>query len=563
MRRTIPLAIIAATSGALLALSYAPWDREGLAWVWAIPLLWCLWFTGLSSQAQPPKKHALRGALLGWISGTTFFLINLSWLHAVTPPGAILLALYLGLYFAAWGALAATIGRPSNTDLVPPGSSAPDDQESLRRPPLFAGSFQNLKFAFFNAAAWCALEWLRGILFTGFGWNGLGVALHQNLILVQIADIVGVTGLSFLLIFCASIATGTIRRIQLEFGNRAIRPHIDFGVTIIIVILVFFYGIRQLGRGYEDTIELRTLIVQPNIPIDEKWNLEAMTQNLNTLEELTSLFTETGEIDLVLWPETSLFYDFYHDLSQTFLNRVLENGDSHLLLGVEETAPPEEYYNSIALMRGSTREHQIHRKVHLVPFGEYLPFRNVFPPIEWIAGEKVPGDFNRGKSHTPLHIADPAIEIVPLICFEDTVGRHVRRFATPNPQLIVNVTNDGWFLKSAGARQHLANAKFRCIELKRPMARAANTGVSCMIDHVGSLFKRTGPPGQERIIIDHESGSHFTRGCLKDIIAIPRNPPLTFYARYGDLFSQIMLGFVSLTIILRTIRNRGEATTDS
>ncbi|MBP6783433.1 MAG: hypothetical protein KA152_06555, partial [Verrucomicrobiales bacterium] len=176
----------------------------------------------------------------------------------------------------------------------------------------------------------------------------------------------------------------------------------------------------------------------------------------------------------------------------------------------------------------------------------------------WIAGGIIENDFTPGVSYEPLMIEkdEHEIGIIPLICFEDTVPRHTRKFIRPGPQIMVNVTNDGWFYDSAQPAQHFDNALFRCIELRRPMIRAANTGVSGFIDERGSLYDRKGSSRLPRILRDEESGSTYIRGSLPATLQVDLNPPVTFYARYGDAFS-VGMGAIALAVALNFgLRNR-------
>jgi apolipoprotein N-acyltransferase len=193
-------------------------------------------------------------------------------------------------------------------------------------------------------------------------------------------------------------------------------------------------------------------------------------------------------------------------------------------------------------MRGSFDEHQIYRKVHLVPFGEYLPLRGV-PGVQALLGGVLPGDFDPGISTEPLTLEKPAgVQLIPLVCFEDTVGRLARKFVRPSPQLLVNLTNDGWFLQSNENEVHLANAIFRCIELRRPMARACNTGVTCFIDAQGRI-------GRGDKLVDAKTGSVFVKGVLPKEVLLNKEPVTTFYARFGDVFAVGMLVLCSGAVI--------------
>ena len=138
-------------------------------------------------------------------------------------------------------------------------------------------------------------------------------------------------------------------------------------------------------------------------------------------------------------------------------------------------------------------------------------------------------------------------QIIPLVCFEDTFGSLAKEFISTSPQLIVNVTNDGWFKQSAASEQHFINSIFRCIELRRPMIRCANTGMSCLIDDCGSLYDRSSKiQGGERLIYGKDRSNTFITGTLPETIRIKKKPKITLYARFGDSFS-ISLGTVSYT----------------
>ncbi|MEM6916781.1 MAG: apolipoprotein N-acyltransferase, partial [Verrucomicrobiota bacterium] len=258
--------------------------------------------------------------------------------------------------------------------------------------------------------------------------------------------------------------------------------------------------------------------------------------------------------DLVLWPETAIPGHFSFPWVQKYFNeQVLQGDDFYLLTGLEDsTLEGDEIYNTITLMKGSTESYQMYKKIHLVPLGEYIPFRDTFPLFQWIAGGIIETDFVPGSSYETLEIEKDghAIEIIPLICFEDTVPRHARNFMSESPQLFVNVTNDGWFYDSAQPIQHFYNAIFRCIEFRRPMIRAANTGVSGFVDIRGSIFDRRSRADENpRILQDEETGSTYIRGSLPGRLEIDLNPPLTVYAKIGDAFS-ITLGTIALIVAL-------------
>lgn len=550
LRRLWPEAA-AILGGALLALCYAPWNLGWLVWFWASPLLAALWF---STPRKPGRARWRHGFLLGYLAGFVFFAVNVSWITEISRVagtvwagiGALFgMAAYLGLYFAAFGAFAATVGRWAPSD----GASATGKRG------LFAQSFAVLRVAVFNGAAWCGLEWLRGIAFTGFGWNGLGVALKDQLVLVQFAEVVGITGYGFLLMFVGTVLFCTVVRIVREVRTRQrLRPHFDLAAAAATVAGLFLFGLSAFLRPPGETVDLRARVLQFNVALEEKWSedLAVRQKVIFDYRDLTRAFVETAPHDLVLWPETAVPGVFSAPWVQEYLNEhILKGDDFHFLTGLEDTnLEHSEIYNTLMVMKGTTGSYQMHKKTHLVPFGEYIPLRGKFPLFEWIAGGVIAQDFTPGDSYEPLSVEKDGREIgiIPLICFEDTVPRLARRFLRSGPQIFVNVTNDGWFYDSAESQQHFDNALFRCIEFRRPMIRAANTGVSGFIDERGSVYDRTGRERDARIVRDPETGSTYIRGSLPATLAVALDPPTTVYARIGDAFS-IAMGLIALAAV--------------
>lgn len=550
----LPRCAAAVASGVLLTTAYAPRDAGIVIWFWIFPLLIALW-SGGGAPTTNRKSPVTRGFALGYLAGLAFFIPNLAWVRhssrvingAIDEQwmgwsaelmgwcAVIAMCAYLALYWGVWGAFAATIGRPriGGSDTPRPGGS------------LFSLSLESLRSAFLNASLWAGLEWARGIVLTGFPWNGLAVPLASQLAMVQVADIVGVSGLSFLPMFCSCVAWNTALRFREEARTARVRPHLDFFCAVALVLADFIYGFRILSAPPpKDTIPLRVLLVQQNISQFVKWGHAHDEAIYQGYERFTRPFA--GTADLVVWPESALPLPFHHPGHVPFLNDVLGLGDFSLLVGVDFFEEGKPNYTGAALMRGSVDRHQLYRKIRLVPFGEYLPLRSV-PLVQKILGGVLPGDFTSGTSTEPLVLERPAgVQIIPLICFEDTFGRLAREFVRDAPQLLVNCTNDGWFLHSAENEQHLATARFRCIELRRPMARAANTGVTCFIGTDGRI--RT-----EDRLAHARTGNVFVEGVLSREILLEKNPPRTFYARHGDVFSVAMLSLSALAMAWRRV----------
>jgi apolipoprotein N-acyltransferase len=540
--RALPL-----LSGGLLVFAYPRWNQEWVVWFWLLPLLWVLW----------TAKDLKRPFWAGYLAGVAFFVPNLFWIRhssrviagavdnqwmGVGPElmglGAVLgLSGYCALYFGLWAWFVHRHARPSLQKLTQ-GNWQTSTLESLRCAALAGG-------------AWVACEWLRSTtVFTGFGWNGLGVALHQNRVLIQCVDLVGVMGLSFLPVFVVCTAWNALTRMaHLYRGTGTCRARLDFTLAMIVLLAAAGYGVMRITAPTNDVITVRTTLVQPNVAQVDAWSGRLAPEIYQRLKDYTRLYAEARDgqslTDLVIWPESALPVHL-HGLPEheSYFNELLKVGDFSLLTGTEIHTEAEGSHVSAVLFHGSYASRQEYHKVHLVPFGEYLPLRDI-PPFSFLRGV-LPGDFTPGTSTEPLKLAKPEVQIIPLICFEDTVGRLARRFVRPEPQMIVNITNDGWFLRSAQAEVHTANAKFRAVELRRPMVRATNTGVTCFIDTLGTVTGK---------LADPETGSCFIEGCLPGEVRVPRNGELTLYARHGDWFA---ISFLSLCGFLGCFRKMAE-----
>ena len=543
-------------SGGLLVFAYPQWNQEWVVWLWLLPLIWVLW----------SAKDVKRPFWVGYLAGLAFFIPNLFWIRhssrviagavdnqwaGLGPElmglGAVIgLSGFCALYIGLWAWFVSRHARPSLLKLTQ-GHWQMSTLESLR-------------CAFLAAGAWVACEWLRSTtVFTGFGWNGLGVALHQNRVLIQCADLVGVMGLSFLPVLVTCTAWNAVTRMaHLYRGTGTCRTRLDFTVAMIVLLAAAFYGVMKITAPTNDVITVRTTLVQPNVAQVDAWSGRLASEIYQRLNDYTRLYAEArggqSQTDLVIWPESALPVHLHGQPErwglpkhENYFDELLAKGDFSLLTGTEihaaEDAGPG--HVSVVLFRGSYANRQEYHKVHLVPFGEYLPFGDI-PPFSWLRGV-IPGDFEPGQSTEPLLLAKPAVQIIPLICFEDTVGRLARRFVRPEPQMIVNITNDGWFLQSAQTEAHTANAKFRAIELRRPMVRATNTGVTCFIDTLGTVTSK---------LADPETGSTFIEGCLPGEVRVPKRGEMTLYAKHGDWFAISMLSLCVLIVILRKVSHR-------
>lgn len=614
--------LLAVLSGVFLALCFPGYDVDGLVWLWAVPLMVALW-------CCQPKKLKRKGFFLGFLSGFVFWLMTVDWLLAMgeldnVPVASawvawIGLSFYLAIYVGIWSVFLATVGNPWREKVSVPEEKkvsridqrvaeklAGQQVGSKKKFDLlggFGGSMRVMRFALMHASIWVVLEWLRGYLFTGFTWNGLGVAFHDNPTMSQAADLVGVTGLSFLPILVSSMLVQLGKRLvdEARAGGK-FKAHWEIVFTIGLVVLSFLYGIKQINNCTQmEKLEVKVLLLQSNFSQNQKLDNDEQeanfawfnTEKKRAFDQLQMAAieksAETGEAqlaekpDVVILPESALLHGicykddlknwFFFQAGDIVTNKLLADGEHSVLFGSNfyELEPDEEQlvlklggrdYNSIALacprsevmlengdLGYDVGEMSIYGKVHLVPFGEYfpdIPFRESI--YSALFGFDPQSSFSTGTSFDslPLKVGEKTVGVIPAVCFEDSVGRVTRKFVKDEPQMIVNVTNDGWFGQSKAARQHMANARFRAIELRRPMIRCANTGVSCIIDMTGSLVDDV--TGETQMLTD-ETGSIFTAGNLYGYARVPIEAPITLYAVAGDWFI-IVCGFIGVGMIV-------------
>jgi apolipoprotein N-acyltransferase len=615
-RNSMPY-LAAVLSGILLAMCYPGFEvASGLVWIWPIPLMLGLWLGG----AQ--KKRKRFGFRVGAVAGVVFWLINVKWLIAMgelpTVPfagaifGWLVLSLYLALYFGVWGALLSSIGNPwkaSSARVLTAIEEKMAEREDApkKRVKGLRNSLRVVIFAVMHASLWVLLEWLRGWLMTGFGWNGLGVAFHEVPVMMQIADIVGVTGIAFLPMLFASTMLQTGRRLLDELRAGKFQAHFEIGIVVGIIAFVFAYGVNRMAY-YSNlaTHDVRVLIVQENIPQSIKWDeileakhyidyQESIARELAAIEQLNQAkMTEaatTGEEveleypDLLVMPESSTTQPLVYldDLEKIYMPLLTQDllvnqiyGENHfktvfgasLLSGTlsEEGIYYNfdgDAYNVFAVTGPSlaveeqypTTQIQTHGKNHLVPFGEFIPDIPFLGSVaELFSGMSYGKNFSRSGSFEPLNIElrGKNVQLMPSICFEDTVGRLSCKFARPELQMLVNITNDGWFGTSEATLQHMANSKFRAVEVRRPMARAANTGVSGVVDVIGSM--EADEEGEFNVIGSPQDP--FVKGALYTTVKIPEKPTMTVYAMLGDWFTLlcVFLCVGSLTFCLKSAK---------
>lgn len=543
--------VAAVCSGLILSSAFPPWNQGTAVWLFLYPLMAALWLGNRTDESVTGwwKCSAVwrRPFVLGWIAGFAHFMSSLTWvrhssrvLHGAYGnewmgwgvellgwSAAVGLSLYCALYFGVWAAFADTVARPR--------------REKLLSASMTEASLEALRCSALAAGAWVTLEWVRGWMLTGFGWNGLGVGLHENKLLIQAADLVGVAGLSFTPVFLTSVVFLTFWRVALHAREgRGFRRHFDLAAAVALVGAQMIYGASRFREAPQEAVPLRVALVQQNVPQVDRWTAtpDKIVDIYRRYSDLTELYAGAREgrpsaVDLVVWPESALLLPWYHRDHEPFLDQLLAKGDFALLAGVDTDDPMVGVYNSAVLVQDKASEAMLHHKLHLVPFGEYVPGRNLIPGMDAMFRAILPGDIARGTSTEPLRLKKPDVDLIPLICFEDTVGRVARKFIRENrPQVLVNLTNDGWFLSSEENEVHLNNSLFRAVELRRSLCRAANTGITAVVDARGVLTAR---------LQDPETKSPFIQGVLPAELQLDARAETTVYARWGDWFAVVCL----------------------
>jgi len=512
-----------ASAGVLLALALPPFNLGQLGWVALIPLLFAV-------QACTPSEAFRRG----YVSGIVFFALTIWWIIHVTLPGMVALIAFLALYFgvgALWFAwvMQFVAGTPR---------------------PQMNSTFRNLVAATLGVAGWITLEWLRGKLpFGGFPWNFLGVTQWRAVPLIQFASVTGVYGVSALICFANFAFYFTLRRFIAQMKEPGQRRGLswEFYAAMVLIGLVFLYGVRTVfSREPATSRRIHLALVQGNIPQTLKFEPSQKAMILERYQSLTETAMMT-QVDLIIWPETATPEALRYDPeSFALVTNLAVKANAHLLTGTIDVTPYStnrpEAFNGAILIRPDSSLGGIYHKIHLVPFGEYVPLRKIVPFFKWLT--PITDSFERGEEFTIFHLKELRFGVV--ICFEDTVPKVYRRFVQHGADFMVNLTNDAWFKDSPAAEMHLANAVFRCAETRRPLVRCTNNGVTCIVDEFGFVNPAT------RV-------TSFTQGILICDLAVPRASGLTFYAAHGDWVVGLCAIVTGLTSTLIWKRKRRSA----
>jgi apolipoprotein N-acyltransferase len=499
----------AVVSGLLLAASFPSIDIHVLAWIALVPLFSVL-------KGKTLKEGFWLGGIFGvvFFTGTVYWVTNSVHFYGGIPliPASfitLLLCAYLALYTAVFGAASAHLRN--------------------HHPSLFVLAVP---------ALWTTLELARTYVFTGFPWSLLGYSQYSILPIIQIADITGVYGVSFLIVLVNVTIAEFISSRKSIFGLLA---------ALVVTASALGYGWAKLhtengARG------ITVSVMQGNIEQDKKWDPAYQADTIAVYKRLT-IGAMKRHPDLVIWPETATPFYFTgaresdRILSED-LRRFVKQNKVPLLFGSPtfEIKPDRAIIgrNSAFLLSPDGAIRGVYHKTHLVPFGEYVPLKKLLFFVDKMV--EAIGDFQSGSEYTvmtvPAVTPDQAggVKFCTVICYEIIFPDLVRRFVNNGAEVVTTITNDAWFGKTAAPYQHFSMAVFRAVENRVPIARAANTGISGFIDSNGHILAIS---------------NIFTEASLTQRI-VP-GVKKTFYTRYGDIFSYACLLF---TLALLAIKPR-------
>jgi apolipoprotein N-acyltransferase len=479
-------------SGILLILSFPNFDLEILAWFAFVPLFY-------SIDGKKPFHAFILGFLTGFISyiGILYWIIVAVHTYGNVPLILstfilLLLVIYLSVFIGAFTYL---------TQLI-----------QIR---------SGLQTILFTPILWVTLEYLRSFFLTGFPWADLGYTQYLNLPFIQMADITGAYGLSFVILLVNATLFGVLHQWpQKTFPVR------EVVITAVLLLGFLIYGYIRMGVVDQQIARqpsLKVGLAQGNIDQSIKWDESFQKETLKIYERL-SLRLAQQKPGLIIWPETAT--PFFFQEAQEYQPMILDipkRTNAYLLFGSPSykiVKGKVNYYNSAYLISPSGELIGRYDKIHLVPYGEYVPLGEILPLGS--LGEGI-GNF---KSGTLIYnFSLPQGQFGVLICFEIIFPDLCRRFVKKGANFLVTITNDAWFKKTSAPYQHFSIATFRAVENRVFIARAANTGISGFIDPKGKIVKQ---------------GDIFTEEAMSGTIGLSKKK--TFYTLYGDVFAWVCSG---------------------
>jgi apolipoprotein N-acyltransferase len=457
--------------GAALAFAQPGFGAWPLAWVGIAPLL-------LAMRGSSPK----RAFGFGWLAGFVYYGVVLYWIAPtiatytrITMPAAIVLELLLALA-AGWfiGVFAAVVEWMAASGI----------SRVIAAP-----------------AVWIVLEWSRTFFPAAFPWGFVGYSQFEVLPILQIADVAGIYGLSALIVF--------VNAALVELLRDGVRSHVKLTIALAVVVAsaLGYGGVRLAQVRALDGPSLRVGLVQANIAQEQKWRPGLDESILARHVTLTASAIRSGA-ELVVWPEAAVPFFFNRDRRTEQLREFARNAGVTLLVGApgyeQREGDVARQYNQAWMVQSDGSIAGPYDKIRLVPFGEYVPWGGIFGLVQR-AVEGI-GDFGFGTSYVVFEGPPAAGSSEPtrasaLICYEAIFPDLTRKFVQNGAMLLVNVSNDAWYGRTAAPHQLLAMIAVRAVENRVPLVRATNTGVSAVVKPDGTITDTT-PLFEEAVIVD-------------------------------------------------------------
>ena len=497
--------LLAVSSGILTSLSFPKFSLSFFAWISLIPLLFVL-------SGKKPKSSFL----LGWIAGFSHYAFLLYWIPYVPAHYGnlsfglsllvyVLLVLFLALSWAFFSLIFFKLYRsyPKLTFLLAP-------------------------------FVWISMEYILTYILTGFPWCLLGYSQFKNIFFIQLASIAGIYGLSFFLVLFQSMFVLSIK----------FRKRYPFFAALGLILIIHLGGFFSIRKATPAENAFTASVIQGNVSSDIYWDrisTQEIMELFNRHIELSHRSSTEGA-GLIIWPEFSvpLCFSCSEELYNYFKKRLFKfvtNTNCTLLLGTNEKMSSQEkthYFNTALCLSPELSMSQYH-KMHLVPFGEYTPYKKIFFFIEKVT--HAIGDITPGTQYS-LHQYKGSKFGSP-ICYEIIFPNQVRKFTKKGANFLVTITNDGWYGKSSAPYQHFAMAVLRAVENRRYLLRAATTGISGIVDPYGRILSQS---------------ELMTKTYL--LGQITPSEKLTFYTRFGDVLPPGSLTLALVFLILAMIKKK-------
>lgn len=514
--------------GVIFSATFAPLEFAWLAWFGLIPII----HLGYSKNSRP--------WLLGYAFGFGHFVTTFAWLREVFILAPVGMAVACAVFPAFWLFISKTL--VTNLQFSQTHDLLPRNDPSINVNPTLTPwktIFAILAFSFI----WCGTEWCRSWFLSGFPWNQLGISQWQHSVVFPLVRYTGVYGVSFL-IMIVNMTIYFFYRAWFEGDKTEKRTPIIWISLPIVVSFSLMWFIRDDYNNLPQYKTLKIAAIQGNIPQSRQWSPDQLNLALEVYTSLTRRVVKETKPDLIVWPETAIPASLTHHQACLFeIQKLFRDIRTPMISGsityqfpndLDQTSEPPRTYNSALFFNSWGEVVESYDKIHLVPFGEFVPLEMYFPwLVDWIGMGR---SLTAGREYTVTPFANTA-NIGVNICFEDVFPEISARMVRNGADLLLVITNDAWFGETSGSRQHLAHTIFRAVENFRPVLRNGNNSDTCLIMPDGKI---------ENILYNSETGDRFIRKAGVYTVPISINPPITFYTRFENLFAILSFSITSV-----------------